>query len=101
MTEACRRAQGKMTVFVRAKGVRLHTITVGRHCRELDGSDVELLVGASVSGATAPDGGGCLRQRGRGSRVAFTWRVCGGHSLSHGARMGGTKLHHTGRSKVW
>ena len=37
MTEACRRAQGKMTVFVRAKGVRLHTITVGRHCGELDG----------------------------------------------------------------
>ena len=27
--------------------------------------------------------------------------VRGGHSLSHGARMGGTKLHHTGRSKVW
>jgi hypothetical protein len=90
-----------MTVFVRAKGVRLHTITVGRHCGELDGSDVELLVGANVSGASAPGGGGCLRQRGRGSRVAFTWRVCGGHSLSHGARMGGTKLHHTGRSKVW
>ena len=58
MTEACRRAQGKMTVFVRAKGVRLHTITVGRHCRELDGSDVELLVGANVSGASAPGGGG-------------------------------------------
>ena len=57
MTEACRRAQGKMTVFVRAKGVRLHTITVGRHCGALNGSDVELLVGASVSGATAPDGG--------------------------------------------
>ena len=58
MTEACRRAQGKMTVFVRAKGVRLHTITVGRHCGELDGSDVELLVGANVSGASAPGGGG-------------------------------------------
>jgi hypothetical protein len=78
VTEACRREQGKMTVFVRAKGVRLHTITVGRHCGELDGSDVELLVGANVSGASAPGGGGCLRQRGRGSRVAFTWRVCGG-----------------------
>jgi hypothetical protein len=58
VTEACRRAQGKMTVFVRAKGVRLHTITVGRHCGELDGSDVELLVGANVSGASAPGGGG-------------------------------------------
>ena len=47
-----------MTVFVRAKGVRPRTITVGRHCGELDGSDVELLVGANVSGASAPGGGG-------------------------------------------
>ena len=58
MTEACRRAQGKMAVFVRAKGVRLHAITVGRHCGDVDGSDVELLAGATVSGASAPGEGG-------------------------------------------
>jgi hypothetical protein len=71
VTEACRRAQGKMTVFVRAKGVRLHTITVGRHCGELDGSDVELLVGANVSGASAPGGGGVPEAKGEGEPGGF------------------------------
>ena len=85
MPAACRRAQGKMTVFVRAKGVRLHTITVGRHCGELDGSDVELLVGANVSGASAPGGGGGPEAKGEGEPGGFHMEGVGAFAEPRGS----------------